>query len=351
MKRILRLLNRFGMGRAIALVLLVDLVLLRIWDPLPVEALRLRTFDLYQLIAPRVATAAAGRHRRHRRGQPQERSANGRGRARIVADLVTRVTQMGAAAIGFDVVFAEPDRSSPALAADSFRGLDEETRAQAQGAAVERRRARRGDRPLARHPRPDGLRSRRKPRTPPAGRTAVAGWARRPIAEAAPRRLSRPPAQRARARAWQRRAAASSPSVPSATASCAACRSSCGPRRRSCRRLTLEMLRVVTRRRRHPDQDRRGRHSGRRLARLRDPDRRQRAALGAFLPARQDPLRLGEGRARRPRPTPSASQRSSSSSAPPRSGSSTSRRRRSIRRCRASRSTPSCSKACSARRC
>ena len=31
-------------------------LLLRIWDPLPIEALRLRTFDLYQLIAPRVAT-------------------------------------------------------------------------------------------------------------------------------------------------------------------------------------------------------------------------------------------------------------------------------------------------------
>src|ERR687890_718439 len=56
MKRLLRPLNRFGLGRAIALVLLVDLVLLRVWDPLPVEALRLRTFDLYQLIQPRIAT-------------------------------------------------------------------------------------------------------------------------------------------------------------------------------------------------------------------------------------------------------------------------------------------------------
>src|SRR5215204_6352864 len=47
----------------------------------------------------------------------------------MVAEMVTRVTQMGAVAIGFDVVFAEADRSSPALAADSFHGLDEETRA------------------------------------------------------------------------------------------------------------------------------------------------------------------------------------------------------------------------------
>src|SRR3954471_487341 len=128
MKRILRLLNRFGMGRAIALVLLVDLALLRIWDPLPVEALRLRTFDAYQLIAPRAATQ-----------RPvvivdiDEDSLKALGQwpwpRTMVADMVTRVTQMGAAAIGFDVVFAEADRSSPSLAADTFHGLDEETRA------------------------------------------------------------------------------------------------------------------------------------------------------------------------------------------------------------------------------
>ena len=42
--------------------------------------------------------------------------------------MITRLTKLGAAAIGFDVVFAEPDRLSPALAADVFRDLDEETR-------------------------------------------------------------------------------------------------------------------------------------------------------------------------------------------------------------------------------
>jgi adenylate cyclase len=128
MRRVLRLLNRFGMARAIALVLLVDLLLLRIWDPLPIEALRLRTFDLYQLIAPRVASQ-----------RPvvivdiDEASLKALGQwpwpRTIVADLVTRATQMGALVIAFDVVFAEPDRSSPAEAVDSFRGLDDETRA------------------------------------------------------------------------------------------------------------------------------------------------------------------------------------------------------------------------------
>jgi len=47
----------------------------------------------------------------------------------IVANLITRITQAGAVATGFDVIFAEPDRMSPAVAAESFRGLDEETRA------------------------------------------------------------------------------------------------------------------------------------------------------------------------------------------------------------------------------
>jgi adenylate cyclase len=37
-------------------------------------------------------------------------------------------TQLGAVAIGFDIIFPEPDRMSPAVAAASFRNLDEETR-------------------------------------------------------------------------------------------------------------------------------------------------------------------------------------------------------------------------------
>src|SRR5919112_6393905 len=128
MKRLLRPLSRFGIGRAIALVLLLDLVLLRIWDPLPVEALRLRTFDAYQLIQPRIATQ-----------RPvvivdiDEDSLKDRGQwpwARtLVAEMVTRLTRAGAAAIAFDAVFAEPDRTSPALAAKAFPSLDEETKA------------------------------------------------------------------------------------------------------------------------------------------------------------------------------------------------------------------------------
>ena len=128
LKRILRRLNRFGMGRAVALVLLLDLVLVRVWDPLPVEALRLRVFDLYQVMAPReakerpVVIVDIDEDSLRSLGQwPWPRT--------VVADIVDRVTRAGAAAIAFDVVFSEPDRSSPALAAESFRGLDDETRA------------------------------------------------------------------------------------------------------------------------------------------------------------------------------------------------------------------------------
>ena len=92
--------------------------LVRIWDPLPVEALRLRVFDLYQLIAPREATP-----RPVAIVDIDEDSLKSLGQwpwpRTIVADLVTRVTQMGAVAIGFDVVFPEPDRISPALAAEA----------------------------------------------------------------------------------------------------------------------------------------------------------------------------------------------------------------------------------------
>ena len=46
----------------------------------------------------------------------------------MVADLVTNLTRLGAVAIGFDIMFAEPDRLNPAAAADTLRNLDEETR-------------------------------------------------------------------------------------------------------------------------------------------------------------------------------------------------------------------------------
>jgi adenylate cyclase len=127
MKRIGRWARSFGIARAVCILLLFALVPLRIADPLPIEELRLRTFDLFQVMRPRqqtmrpVVIADIDEASLREIGQwPWPRT--------VLADLVTRLRDDGAVAVGFDVLFAEPDRMSPAVAASSFRGLDAPTR-------------------------------------------------------------------------------------------------------------------------------------------------------------------------------------------------------------------------------
>ena len=45
-----------GLGRLLGLFLIFVFVLIRAWDPLPVELLRLKTFDIYQIAKPREVT-------------------------------------------------------------------------------------------------------------------------------------------------------------------------------------------------------------------------------------------------------------------------------------------------------
>jgi adenylate cyclase len=127
MKWLVRLARRFGLARALCVGLMAGLALLRISDPYPLEEIRNKTFDLYQTIRPRVAAE-----------KPvvivdiDEKSLGTIGqwpwpRTRV-ADLVNRLTELGADAIGFDVIFPEPDRMSPTLAAETFRDLDDATR-------------------------------------------------------------------------------------------------------------------------------------------------------------------------------------------------------------------------------
>ncbi|WP_375454132.1 CHASE2 domain-containing protein [uncultured Methylobacterium sp.] len=120
------LIRRIGLDRLLALAVLLALVPVRLWDPAPVEILRLRTFDAFQTLSPRPVTA-----------RPvvivdiDEDSIRAYGQwpwARTrVADLVGRLTAAGAAVIGFDAVFPEPDRLSPGLVAQSLAGLDAAT--------------------------------------------------------------------------------------------------------------------------------------------------------------------------------------------------------------------------------
>ena len=100
---------------------------LRVADPFAVEELRVRTFDGFQVIKPRVKTARPvtiidiDEKSMAKLGQwPWPRTR--------VADLIDKLTALGAVVIAFDIVFAEPDRLNPNAAADTFRNLDEETR-------------------------------------------------------------------------------------------------------------------------------------------------------------------------------------------------------------------------------
>jgi adenylate cyclase len=119
--------RKFGYARLLCLALLIGFAALRIADPAPIEEIRVRTFDTFQRIDPRV-----------KKVRPvtivdiDEKSLAKLGqwpwpRTRI-ADLITNLTRLGAVVIAFDVIFSEPDRLNPDVAADTFRDLDEVTR-------------------------------------------------------------------------------------------------------------------------------------------------------------------------------------------------------------------------------
>jgi adenylate cyclase len=120
--------RRFGYARLACVALLVGIAALRVLDPAPIEELRVRTFDGFQRIDPRKKTARPvtivdiDDKSMEKLGQwPWPRTK--------IADLVTELTRLGAVVIAFDVVFSEPDRLNPDFVADTFRNLDEETRA------------------------------------------------------------------------------------------------------------------------------------------------------------------------------------------------------------------------------
>src|SRR5882724_8809841 len=120
--------RRFGIARLLCLALLVMFAAARVWDPAPVEEIRIRTFDTFQRIDPRkkvqrpVTIIDVDDKSMEKLGQwPWPRT--------LIADLITELTRLGAVVIAFDVVFSEPDRLNPDALAKTFRSLDEETRA------------------------------------------------------------------------------------------------------------------------------------------------------------------------------------------------------------------------------
>src|SRR4051794_5121252 len=103
-----RLARRIGRGRVVASALLGLLLAIRYWDPAPVEAFRVRTFDAFQVLRPAsrldpdpVVIADIDEASLQELGQwPWPRTR--------VAELCRRLTAAGALVIAFDIVFAEP---------------------------------------------------------------------------------------------------------------------------------------------------------------------------------------------------------------------------------------------------
>jgi adenylate cyclase len=122
-----RLLYVLIMGTVIAAALA-----LRVWDPSPVARLRSLVFDAYQRVSPRKFDPALP----VRIIDVDEDSLKAIGQwpwpRTVLAELVDKLAADGAAAIGFDMVFPEPDRMSPANAlhfwpkSDALAGLREE---------------------------------------------------------------------------------------------------------------------------------------------------------------------------------------------------------------------------------
>ena len=103
---------------------IVGALALRIWDPSPVARLRAVVFDTYQQIRPRVYDPSLP----VRIVDIDEASLKEVGQwpwpRTVLAALVRKLAENGAAAVGFDMVFPEPDRLSPANAVQSWPKSD-----------------------------------------------------------------------------------------------------------------------------------------------------------------------------------------------------------------------------------
>jgi CHASE2 domain-containing sensor protein len=113
--------------RLIAGLLVSFFFAVRIVDPPIVQWLGLLAFDSYQQLSPRqteampVLVVDIDEASLKEFGQyPWPRT--------LLADLVNRLFELGAVAVGFDIVFSEPDRQSPTVLANAIKGLDPETR-------------------------------------------------------------------------------------------------------------------------------------------------------------------------------------------------------------------------------
>ncbi|WP_421878269.1 CHASE2 domain-containing protein [Pacificispira sp.] len=125
---------KISLPSALGLFIIAVSVLLRQGDPYFIEVFRLKTFDLYNRIEPRVplhspssvVIADIDEKSLAEIGQwPWPRT--------VIGDLIAALGEYEVYVVGFDVVFAEPDRTSPQNLVGALRGLDEDTQTKLQG--------------------------------------------------------------------------------------------------------------------------------------------------------------------------------------------------------------------------
>ncbi len=122
-----RFLKHYSWAHLIALGVLVAFIALRATDSQPIQLLRFKVFDSFQQISPRehsnqpIVIIDLDDESLAEVGQwPWPRTT--------IAKLMLKLKKYGTAAVAYDIVFAEPDRTSPGLLADSVRGLDKTTK-------------------------------------------------------------------------------------------------------------------------------------------------------------------------------------------------------------------------------
>jgi len=122
--------RRIGYARLVCLALLIASAALRAVDPAPVEEVRVRTFDTFQRIDPRerLAVSPVAIVDIDEKSLADPRLGQWPWSRTLIADMVGNLARLGAVAIAFDVIFAEPDRLNPNVAAETFRNLDDETK-------------------------------------------------------------------------------------------------------------------------------------------------------------------------------------------------------------------------------
>src|SRR6188768_3804819 len=111
-------------GVIVGLAIVAVLTVLRAFDPLPLRVGREITFDEYQRLLPRtfdpslpVRVVDIDEASLRELGQwPWPRNR--------IAEMVDRLSAMGASAIAFDILFAEPDRLSPRSVMRDVEGID-----------------------------------------------------------------------------------------------------------------------------------------------------------------------------------------------------------------------------------